>query len=395
MALAGCARSCRATAPPEETAPSAAAWLTADLDRLSHAPPELQQRIVRSPHALFRFVNQSWMQQVCEAFSDELRSLPAVRLHGDAHVEQYAVTADARGLDDFDDSATGPAVIDLVRFLGSVELTADQRGWSHAREAITNQLFDGYARALKDPGYLPPDPAVVRRLREEPLKTSAEFLAWAESLMRPLPAEFLTRFKAGWPRFEEYARETDPALTPAYVRVKRVGWLEMGIGSALRRKLLVRVEGRTAAPEDDRIIEGKEVVTLRGVSCLDIPKSGEVFRPVEGPYQVGRLRNRILVVVPLVGPGRPESRGWWVRTWDPSYKEMEIEDLASVQELVEIAHDVGAQLGSANLAGIDDAVARQKRLMELETISRLDPQIREVAHRLAFSVLEAWQHLAR
>ena len=40
----------------------------------------------------------------------------------DAHVEQFAFTRDAWGLGDFDDSACGPSFIDIVRFLGSIEL---------------------------------------------------------------------------------------------------------------------------------------------------------------------------------------------------------------------------------------------------------------------------------
>ena len=40
----------------------------------------------------------------------DLEGLPVVRLHGDAHVEQFAFTNDAWGLDDFDDSARGPAL---------------------------------------------------------------------------------------------------------------------------------------------------------------------------------------------------------------------------------------------------------------------------------------------
>jgi hypothetical protein len=44
-----------------------------------------------------------------------------VRLHGDAHIGQFAVTADEWGLGDFDDSTRGPAFVDIVRFLGSID----------------------------------------------------------------------------------------------------------------------------------------------------------------------------------------------------------------------------------------------------------------------------------
>jgi Ser/Thr protein kinase RdoA (MazF antagonist) len=39
-----------------------------------------------------------------------------VNLHGDAHLEQFAVTDASFGLIDFDDAVGGPAVIDLLRF---------------------------------------------------------------------------------------------------------------------------------------------------------------------------------------------------------------------------------------------------------------------------------------
>ena len=39
-------------------------------------------------------------------------------------------------LDDFDDSARGPALVDIVRFLGSIDLAARQRGWTRDRDAL-------------------------------------------------------------------------------------------------------------------------------------------------------------------------------------------------------------------------------------------------------------------
>ncbi len=395
LACSACDRACRTPQKSGGATSYSEAWLLPDLARLDSAPPELQRRLQDNPHALFRFVNHAWMRQVCAAFSDELRSLPAVRLHGDAHIEQYAVTANARGLDDFDDSAIGPSVIDLVRFLGSVELTAHQHGWGNAIEPIATEFFRGYRQALGDPAYLPPDPAVVTRLRAAGSRTPAEFMAWAESLMQPMSAEDQASFETSWSRLEAYARKADSSLTPTYLRVKREGWLKMGIGSALSRKLLARVEGETDAPEDDQILEAKQVRTLSNVPCLDIPASGEVLRVVEGITQIGRVRHGVLVVVPAFPTDEPDIRGWWVKSWEPSYRELEIADLGSPQELIEVAHDVGAQLGSTNLRDADDSLARQKRLMELESVTRLEPLIRQVAHGLSLATLGAWQRMHR
>jgi hypothetical protein len=93
--------------------------------------------------------------------------------------------------------------------------------------------------------------------------------------------------------------------------------------------------------------------------------------------------------------GRPEVRGWWLRTWDRSYRELEIGEIASAEELREVAHDVGAQLGSTNLVEGSAAVNRQKRMVEIEGLARFVPRIRQVAHELTAAVLEAWEQFRK
>ena len=105
-----------AVAPAQTAEP-----LRPDRESLERAAPALLDRLRADPYDYFRFVNRPWIARVCDDFGKDMEGLPVVRLHGDAHVEQFAVTNDAWGLDDFDDSARGRAVIDIARFLGSVE----------------------------------------------------------------------------------------------------------------------------------------------------------------------------------------------------------------------------------------------------------------------------------
>ena len=100
---------------------SASSQLQPERGAIELASTELLDRLRADPFAYFRFVNRSWTSRVCGVFADEMRDLPIAHLHGDAHVEQFAVTKDAWGLDDFDDSNRGPALVDIVRFLGSIE----------------------------------------------------------------------------------------------------------------------------------------------------------------------------------------------------------------------------------------------------------------------------------
>src|SRR5258705_5822374 len=134
---------------------------------LEHATPELIERLRTNPYDYFRFVNRSWIARVCDDFSRDLEGLPVIRLHGDAHVEQFAFTQDAWGLDDFDDSARGPAVVDIVRFLGSVDLVARRRFRDKDRDVLFDRFVEGYKRGLADPRYSPSPPDIVGRLRAQ------------------------------------------------------------------------------------------------------------------------------------------------------------------------------------------------------------------------------------
>lgn len=358
--------------------------------RLS-AAPGLAEKVASTPYALFRFVNEAWTQATCEALLDEVPLLPTARLHGDAHIEQYAITATARGLDDFDDSARGPAAIDIVRFLGSLELTAKVRGWDRDVPTLIDAFFEGYYHGLEDPAYLPQDPGVVSRLRAEPVKSPDAFMAWAESLMQPLtPAEHT---QVDWRKLETYASETNPEFTPAFLRVKKIGWLRLGIGSALNRKLLARAEGPSAATEDDVVIEVKEVSAHRAETCGNVPLTAESSRVVEGLQRLGRIRQWLLVAMPARETGNPGALGLWARTWDPTLRELSIAYLASADELREVALDVGVQLGSANFDDYEASVAQRTRFLERQGLARLETRIRQIAHDLTLALLDAWQQI--
>ena len=167
-------------------ASSGFAQLRPDPEALAAASPELVKRLQSSAFDYFRFVNRPWIARVCEVFGEDLHDLSNVRLHGDAHVEQFALTKDAWGLDDFDDSARGPALVDIVRFLGSMNLAARQRGWTRDRDALVNRFFEGYRRGLSQPDFRPPQPDIVGRLRAQAHRSRPEFLAWGETLMVPM-----------------------------------------------------------------------------------------------------------------------------------------------------------------------------------------------------------------
>lgn len=389
LALVGCATSLAPTPAPAVS--EVVSRFEREWSRVEAGPSELRITLSARPLAFFRFVNRVWTDEVCSAFADQIGKVPTARLHGDAHIEQYSVTAAARGLDDFDDSSRGPALVDVARFLGSLELATAQRGWQSSLDDLEAAFMAGYRHALEEPMYMPTDPAVVRRTRAKPVKSSREFLAWADAMMEPLSARELRQLEVAWPSVQRFAARGNPNATPSFLHRKAVGWLHIGIGSALTPKLLIRIEGPTTEDEDDLILEAKQVGPFESGACVSIPRESENTRVVEGIRQIGRLPQLILVALPGLVGNDPESRGWWVKSWDRTFLEVGVDDYRTPAELREVAHDAGAQLGSSNLLGPTGEVQATQRRRELEAITRLQPRIRTVAHELAIAVTDAWK----
>ena len=370
-------------------APSVRGQLRPDPAALASVSPELIDRLRADSFTYFRFVNRAWTARVCEAFAD-VEQQPVVRLHGDAHVEQYALTKDAWGLTDFDDSARGPAFIDIVRFLGSIDLATRQRGWTRARDALWNRFFEGYRRGLSDPDYRPPEPGIVRELRRQAPVTRASYLAWAETQMQSMDEAISKSVVEGMGDFERFVRRDRPDLAPGYFAVVRAGWLRIGVGSASANKVLIRVSGPTTAPEDDVVIEAKEIANLDGLRCLQDFTTPQAVRVIDGTRQLGRLKHEILAVGPTLlipaAAGRAEHwRDWWISSWEPSYREVRLGDLRSDTDLGDIAFDSGVQLGGGKLASV--------RPQALSAVVRLESRLRRETTSIVEELLAGWREL--
>jgi len=363
------------------------------------APRELVDRLRADPYAYFRFVNRPWIARVCEEFADEVGALPIVRLHGDAHVEQFGVTSEAWGLDDFDDSEQGSALIDIVRFLGSVDLVLRQRGWTGERETLFDRFFAGYRNGLTDPQLQPPRPMIVNRIRAGTPRSRLEFLSWGEALMRPMEGPALEAVVAGLRAVEPLVAAQRRDLPPGYLTVIRAGWLQMGVGSAVVPKILIRVQGVSKAPDDDVLVEAKQARNLDGLRCRETPPSVQpTLRVVLGATQLGRLKPNILVAGPtlvipeLVARGK-ELRQWWLRSWDPSYRELHVADLRSARDLAAVGYDAGVQLGAGGMKEVSGVARSGDRRRMLALLKQLEPRIRERTGGLVDDLLKGWNEL--
>jgi hypothetical protein len=373
--------------------------LRPDPESLERATPALIERLRADPYEYFRFVNRSWIARVCADFSRDLEGLPVVRLHGDAHVEQFALTRDAWGLDDFDDSARGPAVIDIVRFLGSIELTARQRTWEKDRNRLFDRFVEGYKRGLADPNHLPPPPAIVRRLRTQAPPSRAAFLSWGESKMQSLADGSMKAVVAAMEAFAQIMQRERPELGPEYFRLVRAGAVQSGVGSAVTPKIMIRVRGPSDDPADDELLESKKIGDLSGLSCLTTPAVQPTLRVIDGSKQLGRLRYNIIAAGPELFIPEVMARGerlqdWWIRSLDPSYRQIRSTDVRSVGDLAAVSYDAGVQLGAGRLRDRTVLLSADDRKRLLDAARRLEKRYREEASTLTSDLLRGWRDFA-
>lgn len=359
---------------------------------LASAPALLVDRLRADPFTYFRFVNRAWTARVCETLADVVADMPVLRLHGDAHVEQYAFTKDAWGLVDFDDSTRGPEFVDIVRFLGSIDLAASQRGWAHERDALWDRFFAGYRIGLTNPRHRPVEPEIIRRLRAQKQLTRVAFLAVAESQMQPMDEATSKLVVANMDAFEGLVRRDRRDLPAGYFIVKHAGWLRIGVGSAATRKVLIRVQGATAA-DDDVILEAKEVSNLDGVTCVEARTTPPALRIADGTRQLSRLKHDVFAIGPTLLVAAPADReehtlDWWLASWEPSYREIHLSDLRSVKDLGDIIYDSAMQLGA------NEPTDSTSRKQALSSVVRLEGRLRKETSVIVEELLAGWRELA-
>lgn len=348
--------------------------------------PKLLERILETPHGYFRFINVPFSQEVCRRFEEQLKGTPTFNLHGDAHVEQYAVTDLGRGLTDFDDSSSGPALIDLLRFGVSAALASEQRGFADGFGTVFGELLRGYRLALEEPDVEVPEPALARAKRETFVHDAAGYFEVIESIMEPMPeTEAVELSRALQPYFDTMLDE-HAGLDAGFFAIEQQGYLRSGIGSALDLKYLVRTRGESDDPLDDVVLEVKQVRNLEAIDCIRITSGSDPFRVLIGHARIATEPYRFL------GYLRFRGLTFWVHAWVENYSELDIEDdLGSAAELAEVAFDVGVQLGRGHVNQIAGPLDRQLRREQLRLLDRDAAVIEASCIQLARQTLEAWQ----
>ena len=346
------------------------------------ARPDLLEKLTATAHGYFRFVNAAFAGEACRLFSDVASSMPEVNLHGDAHVEQYAVTSLGRGLTDFDDCTRGKPVIDLVRFGSSLLLAAREKGWAAEERRFVNAFLEGYRSGLRGGRRGMRTPDLVTRTRAGFKWDHAPALRQAHALIdqAPLPVD---AFADGVSRFVELVslgRER-----PAdFFRVKRVGALTMGVGSALDEKYLLIFEGDSPAAGDDLVVEAKQIRDLAGNPCVrtDVGAS----RVLDGERLIAYEPFGYAAVVPHGGTF------FWMHDWTDDYQEASIRSaILSPRDLREIAFDAGVQMGRAHPKRPEGGEDKDRQRAASRSLDAIEPRVRSAIRELADRTEAAWR----
>jgi len=347
---------------------------------------ELLDRLMSGPHGYFRFINVEFSSEICRRMGERLAEMPMLNLHGDAHLEQYAITDIGRGLTDYDDSSTGPGGLDLMRVGVSLHLLAKKNGWSDSTNAIMDVFLNGYDKALKNPNSVAEEPSLVRRIREGFEIDREGYFKWIASVMQPIEDDMRDSLHNALSSYVETKRAEEPELSAEYFSVVESGILQMGIGSALDMKFLVRIAGKTDDPLDDIVLECKEVRDLSGIPCINSGSNSDPFRILLGQTRIAYSPFEHL------GYFRAFGKTFWVHSWVDNYKELKIEkSFKSVAELKEVLYDIGIQLGRGHVKHIASPLDLQLRREQRRLLKEHSEKFKNVCAELAAETVSAWE----
>jgi hypothetical protein len=311
-------------------------------------------------------------------------------LHGDAHLEQFAVSSDFHGLSDYDDVATGPGVIDLVRFGVSVKLAARMRGWDRESRALLEAFVDRYTDTLEaDSPPEMPTPSVVPRLRDQIQPDRASWLAWVDEVTSPVEDEVRAELEPGIEAYRGLMRARHGDLPTTFFDLKKIGHLNLGVGSRLHPKFLLRVEGPSAEANDDVVLEFKPVTRSTNNGCVSYGGATAIVRTIR---LFANEPLRFIAQVPYV-KGRPlDEMPYWAREWLESYAELRVDELRSVDELREVVLDVAMELATVHprLHGKDP----QPRREQVALCTMLRPRILAAIDDVADRTWKGWEAFA-
>ena len=182
-------------------------------------------------------------------------------------------------------------------------------------------------------------------------------------------------------------RETTPARPERFYRIIRLGSVEIGLGSALERKMLIRIAGATDDPLDDLILEARNHSLPEYRGC--------VWRPTGGSLNVFMLTSLLAHPLPKVfgvlpNPGGDELPEIWIQSWDRGYRELSLSDVRDQADLNALSTDAGTQLAGHFWSTDPEALRGYHRFTQLRAFELTEQRARDVAAALAREIIIEW-----
>lgn len=357
--------------------------------RKAGATDQLITKLETGRFRYFRMLAEPFEARTCEAFTDLAPQLPTTWVQGDAHLEQFVVTKATYGLEDFDHAGFGPAVVDLVRYAASLHVACRTFTWTCDPDAAVEKFLTAYRATLfEEPRSI--EPTIVPRIRGRAPSRRSDWLTWINTLMMPVPSATDASVRANWKSFAELMHRVHPEWPALFTHVVRIGALTMGIGSALERKMLVRIEGPSASPDDDIVIEARAGQVPYSVSCVWRGSYGE---------------SMVLMFIAVLGRRMPEVHGlaemlgskrrFWVQSWDPGYVELELADIANQTELEELAVDAARQLAGPLWNRFPERLRRYEQYAQAQAFDVTRARVVKLAKQLATESNAAWERFGK
>jgi hypothetical protein len=206
--------------------------------------------------------------------------------------------------------------------------------------------------------------------------------------MQPLAPAEEGRVRKEWFRFVVLMRETTPARPESFYRIHRIGSIEIGLGSALERKMLIRITGPTDDPRDDLILEARNHSLPEYRGC--------VWKPTGGSLNVFMLTSLLAHSLPEVFGILPNPAGdvlpeIWIQSWDRGYRELSLSDLRGQADLNALAADAGTQLAGHFWTTFPEALRGHQRFTQLRAFELAEDRSRALARSLAAEVIAEWK----
>jgi len=350
-------------------------------------------RLEASAFRYSRMLAGQFEARTCWSFRDVRWHLPVVAVHGDAHLEQFVVTNNTFGVEDFDKAGYGPAVVDLVRYSASIELACREATFPCDPKKAVDRYFTEYRASLdKMPDRSHP-PTVVERMRRKAPQRRAAWLDWVDAQMGPLTPEHEALARKGWKTFADLQIAVVPDRSAEFYEIARVGELRMGVGSALERKILVRIRGPSNDPNDDVVLEARAGEAPGASGCVWRPAHGSSLHVLTFMALLGPRMPEVFGYVDLTD--KPDERPFWVQAWHPGYVELTLDDIHSQDELEELAVDAARQLAGHFWTRFVDPLRGYQRYAQLRAFDTTRERAVALSSELAREVIVEWDRFRK